>query len=282
MLPLSCLEAERARALKGLLFDLDDTVLTRGVLTREAFDALWKLHDAGLRLVAVTGRPSGWGELIVRQWPVDGAVTENGAVHVLRDSGRVVVRERCTPEERGARAARLKELVARIAEIVPEAELTDDAAGRRSDVTWDVGEHACLSAERVALIEAAIVHAGARTTRSSVHVHATLDVDDKASGAISFLSAAFAEDAGSAVSRYAFVGDSGNDAACFGGFALTFGVANVRSSLRRIAVPPRYVASRSMGEGFAEVAMALLSLRGATPSPHTPSLSELEVRTNRA
>ena len=44
------------------------------------YDALWDLSDAGLRLVAVTGRPSGWGEVIARQWPIDGAVTENGAV----------------------------------------------------------------------------------------------------------------------------------------------------------------------------------------------------------
>ena len=57
--------------------------------------------------------------------------------------------------------------------------------------------------------------------------------------------------------RYAFVGDSGNDAACFAAFRTTFGVANVRA--RRAAAhrasPPRYVAAAApMGEGFADVA----------------------------
>jgi HAD superfamily hydrolase (TIGR01484 family) len=265
MLPLSSLSAERARALKGLLFDLDDTLLTRGVLTRSAFDALWGLHDAGLRLVAVTGRPSAWGEVLVRQWPIDGAVTENGAVHVLREGRCIVVRERCTKEEREARSTRLRALVREVAEAVPEAKLTDDVGGRRSDVTWDIGEHVHLSPERVDRIATSILRLGARTTRSSVHVHATFDVDDKASGSVSFLTRAFGEDAGSAVRRYAFIGDSGNDAACFGGFAVTFGVANVKDSLCRIVVPPRYVAALPMGEGFAEVARTLLSLRGCAP-----------------
>jgi len=44
-----------ARGLVGVLFDLDDTVLSHGVLTREAYDAIWSMHEAGLRLVAVTG-----------------------------------------------------------------------------------------------------------------------------------------------------------------------------------------------------------------------------------
>ena len=65
MKALSSLSAEEARRLRGLLFDLDDTLLSHGVLTRAAYDALWDLRDAGLALVAVTGRPSGWGELLV-------------------------------------------------------------------------------------------------------------------------------------------------------------------------------------------------------------------------
>ena len=56
--------------------------------------------------------------------------------------------------------------------------------------------------------------------------------------------------------RFAFAGDSGNDAACFAAFRTTFGVANVRASLARLSVTPRYVATRTMGEGFAEIAAA--------------------------
>jgi HAD superfamily hydrolase (TIGR01484 family) len=259
--PLSALGAEEASRLRGLLFDLDDTLLSHGLLTRPAYDALWNLHEAGLSLVAVTGRPSGWGELLARQWPIAGCVTENGAVHWVREGRAMARRDACQGEERRSRQARLAELVARVRQIVPEAQLTEDAGARVSDVTWDVGEVVTLPSDRVGLIVREIERAGARSTQSSVHLHATFDSDDKATGAIRFLSHELKEDASLAVSRYAFVGDSGNDAACFAAFRTTFGVANVRASVGRLSLPPRYVASRPMGDGFAEIAAAILGIR---------------------
>lgn len=263
MKPLAALDPGTLRGLEGLLFDLDDTLLSRGVLTREAYGALWDMHAAGLRLVAVTGRPSAWGELLVRQWPIDGAVTENGAVHVVREGMGVAIRERCGPDERTRRRARLAAIVERVGARVPEASLTDDIGGRRSDVTWDIGERVRLPEDRVARIRQEIREAGARTTSSSVHIHATFDEDDKASGTVHFLSQTFGVDAGRARVRYAFAGDSGNDAACFAAFATTFAVANVKAHLSRIPVSPRFVAAAAMGEGFAEIARAMLEERGA-------------------
>lgn len=262
---LAALTAEVARALRGLLFDLDDTLLSHGVLTRGAYDALWDLKDAGLRLVAVTGRPSGWGEVIARQWPIDAAVTENGAVVVARESHGLARSERCDETERRSRRIRLARLVEDVRAAVPEARLTDDVEARRSDVTWDIGERVKLPEDRVAAIARVIAAAGARSFASSVHIHATFDVDDKATGTIAYLARAFGEDPGAATSaRWAFVGDSGNDAACFAAFWTTFAVANVRAHLARIPVTPRYLATRSMGEGFAEIAGAILAARAGS------------------
>jgi HAD superfamily hydrolase (TIGR01484 family) len=244
-----------------MLFDLDDTVLSHGLLTRAAYDALWALRDAGLKLVAVTGRPSGWGAVLARQWPVDGCVTENGAVFVVRDRAGVEVVDSCPDAERAARRARLERLVEEVRVAVPESTLTDDVTARRSDVTWDVGERERLPEPRIAAIVSLAERAGARTLRSSVHLHATFDADDKATGAIRFCASHLSEDGGAARSRFAFVGDSGNDAACFATFRTTFGVANVRSSLGRLAIPPRYVASLPMGEGFAEIVREVLRKR---------------------
>jgi hypothetical protein len=148
-----------------------------------------------------------------------------------------------------------------VSAAVPEARPTDDVNARRSDVTWDVGERFRLSDERVAGIVGEIEAAGARWTRSSVHLHATFDVDDKASGAVRFCVRELGEDAAAALVRFAFVGDSGNDASCFAAFRTTFGVANVQASLPRLSVPPRYIASQAMGEGFAEVAREILRHR---------------------
>jgi len=261
VLALTSLEPEEARRLRGVLFDLDDTFLSHGLLSRAAYGALWDLKDAGLAAVPVTGRPSDWGQMLARQWPVAGCVTENGAVHFVRDAGGVRRLDACDDVERARRRARLASLVERVRQSVPEATLTQDAHMRSSDVTWDVAERAQLSADVVRRIVREIEAAGARWSQSSVHLHATFDLDDKASGAVRFCVRELGDDAGAVLARYAFVGDSGNDAPCFSAFRTTFGVANVRASLGRLGVTPRYVAPSTAGEGFAEIVAALLSRR---------------------
>ncbi len=261
MTPLAALPADAARGLTGLLFDLDDTVLTHGVLTKGAYDALWRLHESGLRLVAVTGRPSGWGEVIARQWPIDGAVTENGAVSAVREGHAIRVIVDGSDAEVQARRARLDALVALLTAALPAVRLADDNHARRSDVTWDIGENDRQPPEVIAELTRLIREAGARSTRSSVHVHATFERDDKASGAMRFVHARFGDDVGAALHRWGFVGDSGNDAACFAAFTHTFGVANVKAYARSLSVPPRWITPSERGAGFVELADALLTLR---------------------
>ena len=68
-----------------MLTDIDDTLTLHGRLPAEAFDALWRLKRAGIKVVPITGRPAGWCDLIARQWPVDGVVGENGAFYFRYD-----------------------------------------------------------------------------------------------------------------------------------------------------------------------------------------------------
>jgi len=42
------------------LFDIDDTITTEGKLTADAYQSIWDLSDAGLKVVPITGRPAGW------------------------------------------------------------------------------------------------------------------------------------------------------------------------------------------------------------------------------
>src|SRR3954465_6916162 len=71
--------------LRGLLFDLDDTLLDHSKLTEAAYSSLFRLREAGFESYAVTGRPAGWAAVIARQWPIDGAVAENGAIAFVAD-----------------------------------------------------------------------------------------------------------------------------------------------------------------------------------------------------
>ena len=63
--------------------------------------------------------------------------------------------------------------------------------------------------------------------------------------------------------RWAFVGDSTNDALMFQHFAHSVGVANVRRFEAALSHLPRYVALSERGAGFAEVAAAILQARRA-------------------
>jgi len=271
--PLVDLPAAAARSLSGVIFDLDDTLLDHGALTEAAYSAMFVLRRAGLSLIACTGRPAGWGEVIARQWPIDAAIAENGAVAFVREGSASDARvaaigappgstaaTRGHTERRSRRAVLLglaEELVSRF----PDAALADDNDLRATDVTIDIGEHRRVRPEDARAMRALAAGRGVRTLQSSVHIHLTTETADKASASIRVLSDHFGEDATRARSRYAFIGDSGNDAAPFAAFAVTFGVANVHPHLGKLSIPPRYVTAEPMGRGFAAIAERLAALR---------------------
>lgn len=260
MKPLSSLGRAEARALSGVVFDLDDTLLDHGSLGEAAYRALFRLREAGLELFACTGRPAGWAEVVARQWPVDAAIAENGAIAFVREGARIRRVDACSPDVREARRRRLVEIASELVARHPELGLADDNGARISDVTFDIGEYREVPSVVVAEARAFAEAKGARTFVSSVHMHATFDAWDKASGTIALLCSR-GVDASSARGRYAYVGDSENDGAAFAAFGHTFGVANVRPRVARLSVPPRFVAPSERGAGFAEIAAALSSLR---------------------
>src|SRR5687767_4374194 len=71
MQPLAALDRSEALALRGLLFDLDDTFIDEGKITEAAYSSLFRLREAGLELYIVTGRPLGWVRLFTRVFPID-------------------------------------------------------------------------------------------------------------------------------------------------------------------------------------------------------------------
>ena len=80
MRPVSEMTPAEAARIRTVLFDIDDTITTAGKLTAAAYSAMWSLAGAGLRLIPVTGRPAGWCDLIIREWPVCAVIGENGAM----------------------------------------------------------------------------------------------------------------------------------------------------------------------------------------------------------
>lgn len=261
MKPITTLPAAEARELRGLLFDLDDTVLDEGRLGEAAYSALFRLREAGLCLIAVTGRPSSWAELIARQWPVDAAIAENGPIAWYREDHRTLLFDSIEPNERQARSARLARLVKEVQRAVPDLLPADDVGGRITDFAFDIGEHQRVPEPLIARAIAVGHAAGARSFRSSVHLHFTFDGLDKASGVLRYLRLRHRLDPTAGRRLFAFIGDSENDAPCFAAFRTTIGVANLRG---RPTLPPRYLTAAPRGAGFAEAARVLVERRSST------------------
>jgi len=258
MRPISALSAAEAARLRGVAFDLDDTLLDHGRLGEATYSTLFRLAEAGLDLYGVTGRPAGWAEVLARLFPVRAVVAENGAVFCARRGERVVLVDSVDAATRRERDARLGALLREFTERFPDFEPADDVRARVSDRTFDIGEYRQVGARRVAEASAFLRAQGARVFVSSVHLHATFDYADKASGAVRLLAADSGLDATLVRHAYAYLGDSENDASCFAAFAVSIGVSNLRG---KATLLPRYVTSAPMGSGVAEAAGVILSLR---------------------
>jgi len=264
--PIDELTADEARSLTGLVFDLDDTVLDHGELTEAAYSALFRLRESGLRLVACTGRPAGWIEVLLRQWPIDAAVAENGAVALIKvrkeqAAAQLVKLFPTNIAEVQDKRRELLDLAQSLVRRFPEAALADDNAARWTDVTIDIGEHKKVGAETIARMRAEAVARGLLTFVSSVHLHLVSVAGDKASGTLRLLEDQFGESSAVARGANAFVGDSGNDASAFSAFHLTFGVANVINHLAHLPDPPKFMTKNPRGLGFSELAERLVLFR---------------------
>jgi len=263
MLPISSLPARAPQRLRGLLFDLDDTLLDHAKLTEAAYSSLFRLREAGFESYAVTGRPAGWAAVIARQWPIHGAIAENGALAFVADGRGLQTLDPVDGAERLRRRTALAALVAEVRAEFPELVPADDVPLRSTDFTFDIGEQECVPGERVALVKAFAEARGASTLASSVHLHLSFDREDKASGAVRLIRKLRGLDPSSILARYAFIGDSENDAACFAAFQHSIGVRNLSG---RPTLTPRYLTTCERGAGFAEAVAALLEARVA-PAP---------------
>lgn len=261
--PLASMPPDLASAIDGVVFDVDDTVTRDGRLERAAYDAMWRLHERGVRLVAVTGRPLGWVDVIARHWPVDVAVGENGAGWVWREGAKIREGYFHDDVERLAHAELLAGVRERVAAAMPEARLAADQRARRCDLAYDVGEELSLGQEDIARLTAIIEAEGARVAVSSVHAHVLAGGWDKARGTARAIAEALGRDLAPEAerSRWLFAGDSGNDAAAFAWFPISVGVANVRAHLHALPVPPRWITTADRGRGFAEIAAHVLAHR---------------------
>jgi len=263
LLPLDAMPAAALNAVEFLLFDVDETLTTHGTLTPQAYASLFALVAGGITPVPVTGRPSGWGNVMLSTWPIRGCVTENGGVIAWKDAAGLAQQRIIHNEHRGpGYLEKLRALGVSIAQQFPEVQVSADQPYRLTDLAIDYAEQVPRAPEpTVAAIKAMMRDAGYQVAASSIHIHAFHPANEKANGVYPLMQAAFGLDADAVRQRCAFIGDSPNDASLFAQIPLSVGVANVRASLDKIDRPPAYVCKRECGAGFIEFAQKLLQTR---------------------
>ncbi len=260
------LDPNLLRGVSRLFVDIDDTLSTHGKLTAPAFAALWRLHDAGVGVVVVTGRPAGWCDHLARFWPVEAVIGENGAFYFYHDGHKLRQRFIYGAEERRAFRERLRALRERILAAVPGAGIASDQAYRESDLAIDFCEDVPpLAWGAVQRIKAIFEEAGASAKISSIHVNGWFGQFDKLSTARLWAQERLGLDLAGRLDTVAFCGDSPNDEPMFGFFPLSIGVANVKPFLTQMTHRPAFLCRQACGEGFCELAEAILRGRSAAP-----------------
>lgn len=271
MLPLAHWPLAERRALAGLFTDIDDTLTAGGAITADALAALAALRAAGLKVIAITGRPVGWSEPFAATWPLDAIVAENGAVALLPPapgpglgSAPAPVRKLYLQDAatRAANFQRLQAAAARVLREVPGAQLARDSAGRETDIAIDHSEYTQLPQAAIDAAQRILQAEGLTATVSSIHINGWLGTHNKWQGACWIARTLLGlPDLARHLPHWAYVGDSTNDQVMFQHFAHSVGVANIRHFAPRLAHLPRYVTQAERGAGFAEVAQAILAAR---------------------
>jgi HAD superfamily hydrolase (TIGR01484 family) len=262
--PWTAVRLSELRTTRGILTDIDDTLTADGVLTAAAGEALAALREAGISVVAITGRPMGWSEPFAREWPVDAIVAENGAVALFREHGTLAVEYAQDAPTREHNARRLRDAAARVLREVPGTQLSRDSAGRITDIAIDHAEFAHLAPHQIGEVLRVMHAEGMHATVSSIHVNGWFGEHTKLSGARWIVQRLWGRDIEAERAHWVYVGDSTNDQVMFGHFPLSVGVANLLVFAEQLSVWPAYLTRGERGEGFAEVAATLIGARSQT------------------
>ena len=246
-----------AKKIKYILHDIDDTITTNGKLTKNAYSALWDLHDAGYKVIPVTGRPAGWCDMIIRQWPVDAVVSENGAFVYYFENNKLKTFKH--PLATDDAADKLNEIKKAVLKEIPDARISKDQFARIYDLAIDFNEDPpYLGFEVADKIKKICESFGAIAKVSSIHVNTWFGDYNKLDMTKLFFKNILHEDDFN--EKCIFFGDSPNDAPMLEFFKNSCAVANIKPFLGDLKQLPAYITQNSGGEGFYEGVNTILKL----------------------
>jgi len=233
---INSIPALLCRSLEIIFTDLDDTMTTGGMLLAGSFQSLWQLHEAGLELVLVTGRPAGWCDHLARMWPVAAVIGETG----------------------------LDTIKKRVLAEVPACKISADQAYRISDLAIDFCEDVPpLSKSDISRICRILEEEKAEYKISSIHINCWFGDFDKVKGVKSYLKRTDGREISQLEDKMLFTGDSPNDEPLFEELEHSIGMANIIPFLKDISHPPRYITDKEGALGFQEAVEIILEKRNS-------------------
>ena len=190
---------------------------------------------------------------MARMWPVDGVIGENGGLFFRRDGAHGVVRE-FWHDDHAEAGLRLKGLTEDILARHPRLALADDQTYRLTSLAFKRVFDPRLQADLLSSFQSL----GARATVNNLWLLAWLGDYDKLAMACRVLKAHYSLDIDRDAGQVVYVGDSENDGPMFAFFEHTFGVSTVTEALDRLVAPPNWITPGPGGQGFVEVARAVI------------------------
>jgi len=260
MKPIASMPTETAADIKYVLTDLDDTLTLDGRLPAVSYQALEKLEERGKQVIIVTGRPSGWCDMIARFWPVAGVIGENGALafRYERQSKKMRRLYEKSVEQREQDRNALHALTADLKTAFDEIELSADQFYREADIAVDFCEDVPpWTDEKIDNVVQFLRERGATAKVSSIHINFWLGTYDKLKMTSRFFQETFDVKLDEKRDQCIYAGDSPNDEPMFAYFPHSVGVANIAAFVDQMTSLPAYVTKRDGGSGFQEIADVL-------------------------
>lgn len=256
---ISHLELSNVRV---VLTDFDDTLTLEGKLPADTLSALYRLQEAGIDVIPVTGGCAGWSDMMVRVLPISGVITEGGGLFMQYQGGSV--RYHYFQDEASMRAqqAALLTMVQPRLERFSALKLTRDQAYRLTDVAIDYAQDIYPPAlsEKDALLSE-LRQLGLNAKASSIHINVCQDGVDKFAMSQQVLREVFHMSRHEQQASVLYVGDAPNDESMFANFPLSVGVANIKPHLPNLKHKPAFITDAAGGLGFAELVSVLLDAK---------------------
>ena len=247
---------EGVRKIKAVLFDLDGTFVSDGILRSSAYGSLEKLHDSGVKTIAVTGRPAGWCDLMARWWPIDAIVGENGAFSYSKIENQITRNTYHDYTFLPKYKKKLEILFVKLLEKYNYLKVASDQSFRDWDLAVDIAEETNVSMDVALDIVKICESEGAKAAISNIHVNIWFGDYNKENMSLRTL-----ENYGLSVEDSIYIGDSPNDSPMFGCFPLSVGVKSVLKYKDIMDNHPTYITNNDGAEGFTELANFIFSTK---------------------